>query len=275
MLNPVRAAICCFALLLLFTTFSLAEDFPFRSKYPEIAVVSPADLKTGYDRNDFLIVDLRSKTEFDTIHIKDAVHIPYADALFLERLAELAQKNPGRKIALYDNGITCNTTYIAAEDALYEMIPNVFAFDSGILTWARKYPSATLLLGKDLRHPDKELISEQRFNKKKIDFGTFQDMAASPDSVILDIRDPLQRKAGKLPGIDRELQVPLDKIVKNIISKGHLKDKKLCIYDHVGRQVLWLMYYLEENNYPDYYFLDGGATSVLRDQKDQRLSLRR
>ena len=46
-----------------------------------------------------------------------------------------------------------------------------------------------------------------------------------------------------------------------------MKDKQLVIFDQVGKQVLWLMYYLEDKGYKNYYFLKGGATSVLKEQK--------
>jgi len=46
-----------------------------------------------------------------------------------------------------------------------------------------------------------------------------------------------------------------------------MKDKQLVIFDQVGKQVLWLMYYLEDKGYKNYYFLKGGATSVLKKQK--------
>ena len=81
----------------------------------------------------------------------------------------------------------------------------------------------------------------------------------------MDIRDPMQRKQ-TIPGLEKALQVSLDKLVKNIISQERMKDKQLLIFDQVGRQANWLMYYLVENGYTNFYFLNGGATTVLKIQ---------
>lgn len=39
------------------------------------------------------------------------------------------------------------------------------------------------------------------------------------------------------------------------------------IFDQVGKQVRWLMYYLVNSGYTNYFFLDGGATAILKEQE--------
>ena len=70
-----------------------------------------------------------------------------------------------------------------------------------------------------------------------------------------------------MPGFENALPIPLDKLVKNVIKKGNLKNKQLLIFDQVGKQVRWLMYHLVDQGYDDFYFLEGGATSVLKVQE--------
>lgn len=254
-------------LFLLFIALpSNAQDFPFRDKYPEVRIIELAELKSGYDRGDFLIVDVRAKSEFETIHIRDAVHLSYAEARFIERLRKLSLQHPGKKIVVYDNGIDCIKSYKAAEDALYEMIPNVYAFDHGIEAWARNFPGATILLGDVLLNPDQQLLSRKQFAAHTLDFESFKEGAHGENSVVIDARDPIQRKHD-LPGIQDKLNIPVDKLVANIITPGRLKDKQLYIYDQVGRQVKWLMYHLVEKGYTDFHFLAGGATAVLHEQE--------
>ena len=70
-----------------------------------------------------------------------------------------------------------------------------------------------------------------------------------------------------VPGFEKALPIPLNKLIKNIINKERKKDKQLLIFDQVGKQVRWVMYHLEDKGYKDYYFLSGGATEVLKEQK--------
>lgn len=255
----------CFGVILFLTSTCIAEDFPYREKYPEVTIIDLNELKSGYDSGNFIIIDVRSKTEFEAIHIKKAINLPYANAKFTDRLDEVARKNPIKKIAVYCNGIDCIKSYKAAEDAIYAMIPNVYAFDAGIAQWAQAYPSATLLQGDELKTHMEQLISEENFNRKNLDFDTFKKQAVSSNAVIIDARDPIQRKQ-KVPSLEKAMLIPVDKLVLNIISKGHMKDKQLYIFDQVGKQVKWVMYYLAEHGYTDFYFLEGGATAVLIEQ---------
>lgn len=261
----------CFSFIFFIGSICAAEDFPYREKYPEIRVIELNDLKSGYDSGEFIVIDVRSKTEFDIIHMKKAINLPYADAKFTQKLRSIVRKKLNKKIAVYDNGVECIKSYKSAEDALYGTIPNVFAFDAGIAAWAKTYPSETLLLGDELKKPEAQLISAKQFIVKNLDFETFKTKAASNNAVVIDARDPRQRKQ-ELPGIEKDLDIPIDKLVRNIISKGHMKDKQLLIFDQVGGQVNWLMYYLVDNGYSDFYFLNGGATAVLKKQ-DYRVSL--
>ena len=243
-----------------------AEGFPYRKDYPEIAIVELADLKAGYDNGEFIIVDVRSTLEFDTIHPKNAFHILLSNANFGRNLKALSEEHPNKKIAVYCNGITCLKSYKAAEEALYAQIPNVYAFDAGIPAWANAYPEDTLLVGKPITDPEKQLISKSDFNKRTLDFETFKEKAKAANAQVIDARDPMQRTR-KFTDLNNILPIPLDKLIKNVIDQGRMKDKQLLIIDQVGKQVRWLMYYLEDNGYTDYYFLKGGATAVFKEQK--------
>lgn len=256
--------------ILFFTCTGIAADFPYRDKYPEVKIVNLEELKAGYDKGDFLIIDVRSKAEFDAIHIKRAVNLPYAEVKFTSQLRTLSTRNATKKIAVYDNGNKCIKCYKAGEDALYEMIPNVHAFDAGIHTWAKTFPAETIFRGKELTSASTNLFNPLQLNTRKIDFNSFKEKSTYANSVVIDARDPIQR-VHELPDIKEPLHIPVDKLVQNIINKGHMKNKVLLIFDQVGGQVEWLMYYLTENNYTDFYFLEGGATSILKEQEYRSL----
>ncbi|MHB8810748.1 MAG: rhodanese-like domain-containing protein [Desulfobulbaceae bacterium] len=212
------------------------------------------------------MVDVRSDIEFETIRPKKAQHVNLTNQNFLPNLKTLVEANPGKKFAVYCNGVTCLKSYHAAQQAKEGGLPNVLAFDAGIPAWARAYPVETLLIGKELSDPDKQLIPKSEFQKYCVDFATFTQKAAEPNTVVIDARDPMQRTE-KLPGFEKAMPIPLDKLIRNVVSKGNMKDKKLLIFDQVGKQVDWLQYYLVEYGYKDYLFLEGGATSVLKEQK--------
>ena len=260
--------------LLMATTLCTAEEFPYRKDYPEVPVVELTDLKTGYDNNEFIIVDVRSKLEFDTIHPKDAVHIPMANALFEENLTSLAAINPGKKIATYCNGITCLKSYKAAQRAVEMGMTNVYAFDAGIPAWASAYPAETLLLGEEVADPKKQLIPKREFSKLCLDFEMFKLKSTVANTVVIDARDAIQRTEN-LPGLSGVKQIPLDKFIRNVVNRGVMKKKSLLIFDQVGKQVRWLMYHLVDNGYTDFHFLKGGATSVLKKQEYRDTTLGR
>ncbi|GAB4335063.1 MAG: hypothetical protein Kow0089_04600 [Desulfobulbaceae bacterium] len=247
-------------------TTCLALELPYRKDYPDVKVVELADLKEGYDNGSFLVVDVRSTLEYDVIKIKGAYHINLAHADFIPNIQALAVQFPEKKIAVYCNGTTCLKSYKAARDASEAGMNNVYAFDAGIPAWANAYPEATLLLGKVLTDPAKQLIPKSELKKRTLSYQEFKQKAKEPNTVAIDARDPMQRTK-KLPGFEKALPIPLDKLIKNVINKGNLKDKQLLIFDQVGKQVRWLMYYLVDQGYSNYYFLEGGATAVLMDQQ--------
>ncbi|GAB4346592.1 MAG: hypothetical protein Kow0089_24000 [Desulfobulbaceae bacterium] len=264
----LRTLLCLMPLLqLVYHSAATGADLPYRESYPEITTIETPELRAGLDRGDLLVVDVRSPVEYGVIHIEGALNLPYGDARFTQRLQALASQNKGKRIVVYCNGVTCIKCYKAAEDALYAGMPDVLAFDAGISAWAETYPSLTIFEGKPLHDPEVLLASETRFKDACLDYERFlREAEENKDkTVVIDARDPVQRTR-PLPGINRTLKVPLDKLAKNIIAKGHLRDKRLLIFDQVGRQVRWLQFLLEKNGYRDYHFLAGGATAVLRSQ---------
>lgn len=246
-----------------------AGDFPYRDKYSSIPVIELDTLKSGYDSGAVLLVDVRTSIEFDTIHPKKAHNVPLDEPGFVQNLSKLADQFPGSRIAVYCNGVTCIKSYIATKEARAAGMTNVIAFDAGVNAWARAYPSDTLLLGREIVDPLRQIITETETQKHFLDFDTFKEKVGSSDNaVVIDIRDNIQRSSHNavLPGLEMAMPMSLDKVIRNIIMKGSYKNKTLYFFDQVGRQVQWLIYYLVDQGYQDYYFLAGGATEVLQTQ---------
>ncbi|MFH1020490.1 MAG: rhodanese-like domain-containing protein, partial [Pseudomonadota bacterium] len=141
-----------------------------------------------------------------------------------------------------------------------------FAYDAGIPAWSEKYPKETLLLGNPITDPKKQLISKAAFAGKTMSFEEFKKAAADPNSMVIDVRDHVQRSK-PLPGLEKAPVIPLDNFIPNFVKKKINQDKKLLIFDQVGKQVNWLEYYLVEYGYKNYAFLKDGATGVLGSQE--------
>lgn len=255
------------SILFLANSYAQENDFPYREFYPDVPILELEAAKKAYEKNEAVFVDIRSSMEFEAIHIKKAVAVDFSMLKYLDELQQVWKNNPGRKIIVYDNGISSVKSYICVQDAMDSGIKDIYAYDGGIQAWAEKYPQDILLLGEQLEDPAAQLIPYEKFLEILLDFDTFkQKIAASPNAKIIDARDPKQR-VEKIEGLEKALPIPLNKFIQNIINKERMKEDQLFIFDQVGGQVRWLMYYLEKHNYENYYFLEGGATAVLNEQK--------
>jgi len=243
----------------------LADPFVLRPKFPKVKPLTQGDLAAKYDQA--IIVDVRSKMEYDVIHITKAKHIPMGKADFLALLEKTRAKTESAPLALYCNGYTCAKSYEAAEAAQDAGFINVFCYDAGVMEWAKSYPEKTVLLGKSPASKDK-LISEEKLARAKLSFADFKVKAQNTSAIVIDTRDPLQR--AKESGLDQSKNVdlpnvrniPMDRLV-TLLEKGEFKDNQLLIFDAVGKQVQWLQYYLEENGYKNYAFLAKGVLSAV------------
>jgi len=243
-----------------------ADEFPYRKKYPSVVPISTQDLHKGYKAGDTVVVDVRSKLEYDVIHVNGARHIPLGNKTFLNQVGDLVSRNAGKKIAFYCNGITCLKSYEAAKRSTKKGFKNCYVYDAGIPDWAAVYPEDTLLLGKAIVNPDKQLIPKSAFKHKALPFDEFKSGYAANGGMLIDVRDHIQRSKN-LPGLKKPRHIPLDRFLPHFVLKKEHQDKTLYIFDQVGKQVKWLQYYLKDNGYENYYFLNGGASSVLAKQE--------
>ena len=253
------------AMLIVSSLSAVAADFPGRAKYPKVKTISTDELNAAVKAGSAVLVDVRSVMEYEVIHPTGALHIPISDMKFENIIKELAAKNASKTVAMYCNGVTCLKSYEGVERATAAGVANVVAYDAGIPDWAAKFPDKTLLLGKLMSESKKTMISDTAHAERVLAFDAFKKAAAAANTMVIDVRDSVQ-KSGVLPGLEKAVAIPLDKFIPNFVKAKANQDKKLLIFDQVGKQVVWLEYYLLENGYKDYVFLKGGATSVLGSQ---------
>ena len=181
-----------------FVSQASADKFPHRKDFPAVATIDSEKLIKEYEANGVVIVDVRSEIEYNVIHPKGAVHVPISNVKFAKNVESLIQKNPGKKIVFYCNGVTCLKSYKAAQKAREAGLKNCFAYDAGIPEWASLFPENTLLLGKKVVDPEKQIIPKSEFKKKCDSFEDFKAKLASSGGIAIDVRDARAASVSRL-----------------------------------------------------------------------------
>lgn len=256
LLQKIVLGAACFVLSVVLTAAAAEEGFPLRAKFPKVKYISTEALHRDYHNT--IIVDVRSKFEYDVIHINKAVHVPVATAMFIKDLTKVRSKDGKTPIAFYCNGHTCAKSYEAVEQSMEAGFQNVYVYDAGIYDWVNAHPDKGTLMGKTPVALDK-LISHSMLAKKKIPYDEFKKKTQDPGAMVIDIREPFQRET--IPQLPQLRNIPSDRFAE-LIKKGEFKDKELLILDAVGKQVEWIQYYLEMYGYTNYFFLDKGVAGI-------------
>jgi len=244
---------------LLLTQIAAAnESFPGRKKYPDVKLYEMMQLNN--DLNKVIVIDARSKLEYETLRITNAVNIPVSSKTFEEQVKAIRSKST-KPIVFYCNGHTCFKSYIAARKAHRAKVKGVYAYDAGLFSWAQTYPNKSQLLGKSLVNKN-QIIPTKEFKKRLLTPDAFSNLASKmgDKSIILDVRDKYQRgAAGFFPGQEKWVSLDDKEKLNKILSRAAKENKSLFIYDEVGKQVRWLQYALDQASIKNYYFMKKGA----------------
>ncbi len=230
------------------------SEFPHRAFYPDAPVISTPDLRA--QMGGLTVVDVRSRYEYETLHIKSAINVPLSDKQFEQAVAKV-QSQADRPMVFYCNGRTCKKSYEATRRALRGKTGKAYVYDAGIFEWAQAYPEQTVLLGKS---PIKvaDLIDEARFQAHLLAPKDFQAKIGG-SAIVLDVRDTAQRDTPLFPFQEERARLDEKTRLDALIQRAKSEKKTLLVYDKVGHQVQWFQYYLESKGLKDYYFLNGGS----------------
>ncbi len=253
----MRKASLVFTVLSLLAYGQLAlanEAFPHRAKFKDVPIVEMEALARDLGRS--IVIDVRSKYEYDTMHIKGAQHIALNSPKFLDEVRKLraASTNP---IVFYCNGVTCKKSYEAAKKALDAGIANCSAYDAGLYGWAKRFPERSVLLGKSPMSSD-EFLEPKAYKARVLSADDFESRIG-PNAIVLDIRDLRQRDVQLFPFREQRAQLDEKDKIAEVVLEAKNKNKTLLVYDKTGRQAPWFQYYLERQGVRNYFFLDGGA----------------
>jgi len=238
------------------------EGYPLRDYYPEVEPITTEALLEVYD--EAVVLDIRSRFEYDVAKINKAILLPLTDKDFASKLARLRAKDDPTPMIFYCNGHTCAKSYQAAQLALSLGFGHVYVYDAGIFEWIAKAPDKATLMGETPARTGR-IISPAAFRERQIGFDRFAALAAEPDTVVIDIRDPFQRAL--VPQLQGIRNIPLDPLLDLVVSRIWT-EKRLLFFDAVGKQVRWLQYFLESYGYFEYAFLKGGVRAIA-DQPDK------
>jgi rhodanese-related sulfurtransferase len=257
-LSVLRLTVLC-SVLCLSASPTMAEDYPLRAYYPEVPRISNSRLMADYDRA--VIVDIRSRLEYEVGHINKAVLLPLDSDGFADRLQELRPKSAAEPLVFYCNGHSCAKSYQAAQLALSLGFVNVYAYDGGIFDWITEAPDRATLMDETPARGER-VLSEKALDRRLLSFEDFERQAKAPNTLVIDIRDPFQREM--VPRMADVRPIPLNALLELITSRIW-SEKRLLFFDAVGKQVRWLQYFLKSYDYFDYGFLDGGISAIADD----------
>ena len=235
-----------------------SNGFPGRDEYPDIPIYEISDLKSKIDQ--VVVVDTRSRYEYDTLKIKGSIHIPVAAKTFEQQLQDIRNKTD-KPIVFYCNGRTCYKSYHAVKKASAVGIKNTFAYDAGIFEWVKAEPEKSELLGKSPVNA-KQLLDSKVYQARLLEPNEFSEriLQNGSNSLVLDVRDLYQRAGvGFYPGKERWISLDDQAKLTKYLEKAKAQHKTLFVYDEVGKQVVWLQYALEEMGIKNYYFMNKGA----------------
>lgn len=238
------------------------REFPLRWRYPDVKTLSTEEFYNMHDR--VLVVDSRTKFEWETMRINGSINVPVDEVdTGMNRAFEAGilkvQNSNTQPVVFYCNGKACPKSYEAARRAQRVGITNVYAFDAGIFDWASTHPELTTLYEKTPIEKS-DLISPADLKAHMLSAKDFRAKADADNRnyIIVDIRDFGQRDFLLFPMHEEHVNLDNKAGLNALIEQANQQKKSLLIYDAVGKQVMWLQYYLVRHGAKDYYFMQGG-----------------
>ena len=236
------------------------DEYPLRSKYPSLKIISTEQFKDIYQKGNLVVVDVRTGFEYQALHVKDSINIDVDSISFSSRLQKVRGNNPGKEIVLYCNGKTCSKSYKAGVKCKKYAL-NCLVYDSGITEWTKAMPNDSELFGKSPVNPD-DLISDEELNAKLLVADDFIQQATKKETIVLDIRTRLEQIFSPFP-IKGVSSAPVEgKRFIRKVSEAKKENKPLFIFDTGGKQIRWSMYYLLNQGVQEFYFAKGGVQAL-------------
>lgn len=244
------------------------DEFPLRWRYPDVKTLSTEQFHKMYPQ--VLVVDSRTKFEWETMRVNGSVNVPVDEVdtgmnrAFEKGILKAFEANTKSTLVFYCNGKTCPKSYEAARRAQRVGLMNVYAYDAGIFDWAKAHPELTTLYDKTPIQAS-DLIDPAELRAHTLPAGDFKAKAKSEPCgcIIVDIRDFGQRDFLLFPMREDHVNLDNKAALDAVIERAQKERKTLLIYDAVGKQVMWIQYYLVRHQVKNYYFMQGGEAGYV------------
>lgn len=184
----------------------------------DFKIIDTAGLKAMKDANEqFVLIDARSKEEYDEAHIVTAVNIPEKK---FEESMDLLPADKNTPLVVYCNGVKCGKSKRLAAKMSPLGYLNIMIYSEGIPVWEeRNLPiAAGPKYGKKIETT--KLKPDQL--KSLVD-------AAKDDYVLVDVRDESEYKEGHIP---TAINIPAETFASR--SEILPKEKKIVVYCNTG-----------------------------------------
>lgn len=198
-------------LLSTFLTSTAFADMQFK-------VITTDDLRAMMDeKKDFMLIDTRSKEEYQEAHIINAINIPEKQ---FEQMAPEIIKEKDKMLVFYCSGVKCGKSKRTAKIAQAMGYTNLFLYNEGFPVWEEK--GLKIVTGPEYEKKIETTKIKPTDIKKMID-------EKSSDYVLIDVRDESEYKEGHIP---TAINIPV-----NIIASRQddlPKEKKIIVYCNTG-----------------------------------------
>lgn len=182
-------------------------------------VVTSEETKAMIDRQEpgLVVIDARSPREYQEVHIKGAVNIPWQ---MLENNPSVLDLPKNSKLVFYCNGFKCGKSPKAARTAAKLGYRNLYVLSEGMPAWEEK--GFAIYAGPDYE----KKVETTRIPPKELQ-SLLKEMTGSV--ILVDVRDPREFFEGHIPGA---INIPATNFAAR--SAGLEKEKKVIVYCNSG-----------------------------------------
>ena len=190
-----------------------------QSAEAEFPIISTDQLKAMVDaKKDFMLIDARTKDEYQEAHILGAVSIPENR---IEESLTLLPTDKSHRLVFYCNGVKCGKSKKAARKAAAAGYNNMLIYGEGFPVWEEK--GLLIVPGPGYAKKIETIKIGPRELKKLLD-------GNNKDYVIVDVRAESEyKKEGHIPGA---VNIPLETFASR--SEVLPKEKMVIVYCNAG-----------------------------------------
>ncbi len=201
------------AFILLVAALLLPEKA--RADYPVMSTEALQSMTK--QKKDFLLVDTRSKEEYQEAHISGAVNIPEKQ---FEELESLLPKKKDALIVFYCNGVKCGKSKRTAKMAEALGYVNLAVYSDGFPVWEER--NLPIVPGPEYGRKIETTMIRSAELKALID-------AKAGDYVLVDVREPSEFSEGRIPSA---VNYPAETFATK--QEALPKEKKIIVYCNTG-----------------------------------------